>query len=648
MLDRYDQDLLLDYLEGELDADRRAQLDAMLADDPQLASLLSEMASDRAALRSLPQAQAPADLVHDVTQTLERRMLLDDSVDENGPIPISRGRGLPTEPTQGVRWGRIAGLTGLAASVAIAAGIVVISLENDPLGRTADHIAGATSEEAEDEAAETFAAADPTADEAEAVAESALGGAGSPAITRTPSPADNDALPAPDPTGTPWEGLTAPLAEGLDRPDGHPGAITPDTPIPGIDTIPPADDAELALRSDALGRAIVLTSVQPRQQLVLVTEEPEVSKEQLLAFCVANGIPIVQPDNNTLYEQRREANTPEDEARGGGDAPGFFATAGDNDYALLIDERQLNQLVVSFNNDVNIQPDRAAKGALFSNQAAVVTDLPSSKLELEPLPDAVEEAAEETQLLYGQANAATYGDVNSKQPIQLRLPQDLGSDYANTRNEYNLNLKQNRSAYRATPQRDADADEQFAEQLEGAYQRAAVARSKVDDNNIAGQGQDAIDDPRESANRGIDLEVEPEAQAGVEADGVADSPELNQTPKNAEPTPPIMVDATRGNWLTQHLPLAHTTQLLDWRTEAAASKPQLIPVAIKQAPAEKVNNLRIRQQSFYGTRDLQKDKPADAASEEADSATGDVADIEVDAAEATPEAQPAPESEPAE
>ena len=49
MLDRYDQDLLLDYLEDELDADRRAQLDKMLAEDPQLAGLLHEMALDRAA-----------------------------------------------------------------------------------------------------------------------------------------------------------------------------------------------------------------------------------------------------------------------------------------------------------------------------------------------------------------------------------------------------------------------------------------------------------------------------------------------------------------------------------------------------------------------------------------------------------------------
>jgi len=67
-------------------------------------------------------------------------MLLDESLGQTGPIPIARNRGLPSEPARGRGWGRVAGLTGLAASVAIAAGVVVYMLEY-PLQQTANRMA---------------------------------------------------------------------------------------------------------------------------------------------------------------------------------------------------------------------------------------------------------------------------------------------------------------------------------------------------------------------------------------------------------------------------------------------------------------------------------------------------------------------------
>jgi|GEM_PF-2212637 len=646
MLDRYDQDLLLDYLEGELDADRRAQLDAMLAEDPQLAALLGEMAQDREALRSLPQAEAPSDLVHDVTQTLERRMLLDDTVVDDGPIPLSRGRGLPTEPSGGMGWGRIVGLTGLAASVAIAAGIVVISLEHDPLGDTADHLADNTAEvEDEDEAAETFASNDNTAlDEASGLADAARNAADGPEIVRTPGPTASEDLPAPDAADKPWEGKS-PLAEGIDSPaDALAGATHDSARTPGNTPIPPSIDPDGVLRTGPLGRAVALSAVQPRQQLVLVTEEPELSREQLLTFCVANGIPIVQADNNT-YKQRQDLNTADRLADDGDIKPDeqFFTSTGD--YALLIDERQLEQLVVSFNNDVNIQPTRAGKASLFSNQAAVLTELPTAKLELEPFDDAAEQAPEEAKDAHlDQANANTYGAVNSQQPLQLRLPQDLGSDYANTRNEYNLNLSQKRGAYRATPDYAQYAADDQVERRKTIEELNRIARSSTPDPNAEAQDQPLVNDPPNQARGGGSEGALEEADL---PDGEGTPPQPAD-PQDIEAARVVQVDATRGNWLTQHLPLAHTTQLLDWRTEAAARPPKLIPVAIKQAPAEKVNNLRMRQQSEYASRERREDKPAESATDQVDRATRDVTAAEAEAAEATPEAQPAPETEPAE
>jgi hypothetical protein len=81
MTDRYDPELLLDYVEGELSQERRAAVEALLARDGQLQQLVEGMRRDRAALRDLPRAAAPPRLIEQANLQLERRMLLEPAQD---------------------------------------------------------------------------------------------------------------------------------------------------------------------------------------------------------------------------------------------------------------------------------------------------------------------------------------------------------------------------------------------------------------------------------------------------------------------------------------------------------------------------------------------------------------------------------------
>ncbi|MEO0477314.1 MAG: hypothetical protein AAF085_15305, partial [Planctomycetota bacterium] len=426
MLDRYDQDLLLDYLEGELDADRRTQVEAMLEEDPQLAALLNEMARDREALRSLPQAEAPGDLVHDVTQTLERRMLLDDSVDDTAPIPIARA--MAGEPARGVSWGRIIGLSGLAASVALAAGILVITFD-DTLQRTANEFADNTS------AAETeeTAIAERDVEDEGAVLESAgeLEGLARPEGIAVVPPADTRLAPdAPRP--------------GPDTNDGiaRGGGPTPGLPDanPLVPTEPGAADRVALDPPLTTGSTAAISVIQPRQQLVLFSESPEVTLEQLVEFCVDNGIPVVQPDELRLARARAADNDAAEEVEGlfGGDDVDEPVA----EYALLINESQLDTLVQSLNTDLNVVPNDAGNVALFSNQAALLEDLPQAQdAEQRELTDQAQGEDTPADTQYDQAVLS-----EQQQAIKLKSP-DLGSDYNNTRNAYNLNAQQRQAGY---------------------------------------------------------------------------------------------------------------------------------------------------------------------------------------------------------
>ncbi len=583
MLDRYDQDLLLDYLEGELADDRRAELEAMLADDPQLAQLLEAMSRDRAALRSLPPAELPGDLAQDVTQSLERRMLLDEDAVDVGPIPIARGRALPNEPTGGPRWGRIAGLSALAASVAVAAGVVVIMGGQDPLTETAERLADSTGNEAED-------------------AEDAWAGAGTDESARP-----EGATPDPAEAGTAGDTLPgAPTRDAVRPVDLAEGSTGRGTPVEGFTPDPEAlartDNADE--RDTAPGRAAVdhvlrpqppvaLAVTEPDRQLVLFSEKPELTQEQLVAYCVGNGIPIVQTNValNSIDNGFDAGSAPDD-----ADADTFERLALDNNLALLVDQEKLDDLVLTLNNDITLDREDLSRGAFFSNQAAVVTELPLDQSRQRRAAQNPNDTAEAEADLAASSDASA--DLLTQQrspgnqaPIELQLPEDLGSEYANTRNRTNLYVEQRRNQLQFN---------QIADPPQPATEPGGPpntdAAHEVGDSAGIDDPQAPLTDPSQPGA------VRPAEHAGEPGDPEPgdDRPAEDAVPSDKPERVPL--DPARGNWLAPHLPLANTTPILTWRHTPADPPAQLVPVLIQRAPTDRVNALRVEQQAEQSKR----------------------------------------------
>src|SRR4051794_21714490 len=67
------------YVDGELDAAGRAEIEQHLATNPQHRALMAELSAQRQMLRDLPRANAPEDLLESVQNQLERSVLLDQS-----------------------------------------------------------------------------------------------------------------------------------------------------------------------------------------------------------------------------------------------------------------------------------------------------------------------------------------------------------------------------------------------------------------------------------------------------------------------------------------------------------------------------------------------------------------------------------------
>ena len=631
MLDRYDQDLLLDYLEDELDADRRAQLEGMLTEDPELAALLTEMAQDRAALRSVPQAEAPAGLVHDATHAMERRMLLDDTAQDTGPIPLSRGRALATEPTRNVSWGRVVGLTGLAASVALAAAVLVIMFD-DPLERTANELADNLPTETEDTDVDTnpvagdLALAKPTDKNA--------------ALTHQSGSTDESlsAALASSPTDDAVQKSAEQLNESLILVDDPRHAGTP------------GSDASREKARDALTQAPVLalqptaaiSAIQSEQQLVLFSDSPEVSLEQLVGFCIDNGIPVVQsdpisnsPDNRVEFDQavvRQAPFAPNDERQANADNNG-------TEYALLINEPQLNALVTNLNT-INIDPTRAGKAALISNQAALLTDLPENRAQRHH-----HERDESTLDEQGWGHDAQPSQpIAQRQTRQLRSP-DLGSADTNRRNNDNLQAQQ-QANYNRTAQSSTAADP-----LTTAPVRPEQNPNKDDvaQTNIEGVSP-AVEEmlpETDKADHKAQAETRNAYQLDIGDDQVApvtDAFRLEKAKQN------LAIAPARGNWLSPHLPLANTTPLLlSWRGQQVDLATKLVPITIQRAETDKVNMMRMRQQVELANR-LKKAAPdSDAAPEEAvQGKAGDLTDAKAKEADSPQADAPTKPIDPAE
>jgi anti-sigma factor RsiW len=71
--------MLCAYVEGDLDAAGRVQIEKHLQDHPQHRKLLEELIAMRELVRSLPRAKAPTDVGDSLRQKVERSMLLEDS-----------------------------------------------------------------------------------------------------------------------------------------------------------------------------------------------------------------------------------------------------------------------------------------------------------------------------------------------------------------------------------------------------------------------------------------------------------------------------------------------------------------------------------------------------------------------------------------
>jgi len=69
-------ELLCSFMDGELSPRQRTEVQRMAARDPQVARRLRQLQNCRALFSSLPQAQAPADLLDQIRVSLERRTLL--------------------------------------------------------------------------------------------------------------------------------------------------------------------------------------------------------------------------------------------------------------------------------------------------------------------------------------------------------------------------------------------------------------------------------------------------------------------------------------------------------------------------------------------------------------------------------------------
>ena len=120
MADRYDQDMMLGYLEGDLSPARRALFERQLRDDPRLAALVEQMQQDRQLLRELEPQPAPDDLMDAANERIARQMLLEPPPSGRvGPGPFRLGRVM--------RW------SALAALVVLSAGVVWLTIRDNDL-----------------------------------------------------------------------------------------------------------------------------------------------------------------------------------------------------------------------------------------------------------------------------------------------------------------------------------------------------------------------------------------------------------------------------------------------------------------------------------------------------------------------------------
>lgn len=77
MAERYDEQMILGYIEGDLKPELQVQFERLLTQDARLRNLVGQLLLDRQNLRQVPTEQSPPQIMERIEQQLERRMLLD-------------------------------------------------------------------------------------------------------------------------------------------------------------------------------------------------------------------------------------------------------------------------------------------------------------------------------------------------------------------------------------------------------------------------------------------------------------------------------------------------------------------------------------------------------------------------------------------
>lgn len=116
--DRYNEELFLGYLEGDLTPEQIAEFEKLLAEDARLRNLVAQLVLDRHRLRKLPDQEAPVEVMDAVDRAMERRMLLGATPKaETVQVGVRR-----------LRTGRWLVYSGIAAMFVLVAGLIARTL----------------------------------------------------------------------------------------------------------------------------------------------------------------------------------------------------------------------------------------------------------------------------------------------------------------------------------------------------------------------------------------------------------------------------------------------------------------------------------------------------------------------------------------
>lgn len=632
-MNRYDPDLLLGYIEDELGEAERAQFEQQMAEDDQLAALVNGLAGDRALMRSLPIVDAPAGLVDDAMHRLERSMLLDGPRESDAaPIPIQRGREIAGRAGD-TNWGRVLGLTGLAAAVLIGAGITWQIIYDDRLSKTARDLVN----ESEPEAAqpETAASQGPEAESFADLGENRSDPDGGTLAQQEPRRMNTEDL----------ESATAPDVADADSPgpahDKEPGngllqrvqdailANGGNEPLPTEPALPPVAAGQPFAPARASSDAPVIALADnvalydnPAPQLFVVTDSPFQTQLQIVEWCLANGVPVVETQGlDFAYSYDSSA------------WPLFAAQESDENQprlALLIEQEQLGVLV----KDMNRFSDGVEN---FARQRAALNTAPTSRqraqIQARPGPEApldLEDEAPRAQ----RKNADEQSGY-----AQLRAPKDLGNE-ENTRQNYDnllvfnnqIALEQETEELRPTdevallegPATPGSTQPKEGEQPQplGQPEPPAVALQGQPADDQTPEAEPARDDAAPALDPAQERIDQPEQTPGLRAAPRSDRDAAVDQEADRERAGDLDDDdfeqpvlAPRGNWLSPQLPLAINTPI--WSN---SPRTQIVPIVLRQVePAEMERMLREEAQSQIGTNpDEAGAAPAEGAEDAAD------------------------------